>query len=326
MRPGNVTGLAEDGRAAPAALREDPGGHQMRRVRAAVAGLCAAVLAGCGPAGHVIPGVPPAGSYYLSLGDSLAQGVQADPFGHVGDTDHGYADQFYGMIHPTHRHMRLVKLGCPGETTRSMIRGRHCPYPAGSQLAQAVAFLHDHRGRVSLITLDIGANDRRSCFTDPVHTVVPPCATGPDAPTAANLALILRRLRAAAGPRTVVIGMTYYAPEVPEWRYGPAGRVRARFSAQLSLAFDAELARVYRAAGDRVADVAGMFATDDFTGRVPVPGVGMMPRNVAAICRWTWTCARPPRGPNKHPDEAGYRAIARAFLGAYDGSAQPAGT
>jgi lysophospholipase L1-like esterase len=297
-------------------------GRQPRRLRAAAAAvLCAAVLAACGSAGQIIPVVPAASSYYLSLGDSLAQGVQADPFGHVGDTDHGYADQFYGMIHPGHRNLRLVKLGCPGETTRSMIRGRHCPYPAGSQLAQAVQFLHDHPGRVSLITLDIGANDRRSCFTDPVHVPVLPCSTGAAAPTAANLALILARLRAAAGSRTLIIGMTYYAPELPEWRYGPGGRVRARASAQLSLAFDAELARVYRAAGDRVADVAGAFATADFTGRVPVPGVGPMPPNVAAICRWTWTCARPPRGPNKHPDEAGYHRIARAFLAAYGASA-----
>jgi lysophospholipase L1-like esterase len=290
----------------------------MRCLRAAAAGLCAAVLAGCASAGPATtPVVAPAGSYYLSLGDSLAQGVQADPFGHVGDTDHGYADQFYGMIHPGRRNLRLVKLGCPGETTGSMIRGGHCPYPAGSQLAQAVAFLRDHPGRVSVITLDIGANDRRSCFTDPVHVPVPPCSTGPAAPTAANLALILARLRAAAGPRTVIIGMTYYAPELPEWRYGPAGRMRAHVSERLSLAFDAELALVYRAAGDRVADVAGAFATADFTGRVPVPGVGMMPPNVAAICRWTWICAPRPRGPNKHPDEAGYRAIARAFLAAY---------
>ena len=52
-------------------------------------------------------------------------------------------------------------------------------------------------------------------------------------------------------------------------------------------------------------------------GPQPVAGVGLMPPNVAAICHWTWTCAHPPRGPNKHPDEAGYRAIARAFLAAY---------
>jgi hypothetical protein len=46
----------------------------------------------------------------------------------------------------------------------------------------------------------------------------------------------------------------------------------------------------------------------------------MMPPNVAAICRWTRVCARPPRGPNKHPDEAGYTVIARAFLAAYRAS------
>lgn len=289
----------------------------MRRVRAAVTGLGAAILAALAGCGSASPIVPHAQSYYLSLGDSLAQGVQADPVGHVGDTDHGYVDQFYAMIRRQYRDLGLVKLGCPGETTRSMIIGRHCPYKAGSQLAQAVAFLRDHRGHVPLITIDIGANDRRSCFTDPVSVPVPPCETGPAAPTAGNLALILRRLRAAAGAGTLIIGMTYYAPELPEWRYGPAGRLRARVSAQLTLAFDAELARIYRSAGDRVANVAGAFATADFAGQVPVRGLGLMPPNVAAICRWTWTCARPPRGPNKHPDEAGYTVIAKAFLAAY---------
>jgi lysophospholipase L1-like esterase len=297
---------------------------RMRRLRAAVAILgAAAALAGCGSAGHIIPVTQPAGSYYLSLGDSLAQGVQADPFGHVGDTDRGYADQFYDAIRRDYRELRLVKLGCPGETTRSMIGGRHCPYPAGSQLDQAVAFLRDHRGRVPLVTLDIGANDRRSCFTDPVHGPVPPCSTGPTAPTAANLALILARLRAAAGPRTLIIGMTYYAPELPEWRYGPAGRVRAHVSERLTLAFDARLDEVYRAAGDRVADVAGAFATADSAGLVPVAEVGLVPPNVAAICRWTWTCARRPRGPNKHPNEAGYTVIARTFLAAWRAARAP---
>lgn len=305
----------------------------MRGARAVAAGLCAtalaalATLAGCGSPGTI---VPTSQNYYLSLGDSLAQGVQADPFGHVGDTDRGYVDQFYNMIRRDYRDLGLVKLGCPGETTRTMIRGRHCPYPAGSQLAQAVAFLHDHRGHVPLVTLDIGANDRPSCFTDPVHAAVLPCATAPAGPTTANLALILARLRAAAGPRTLIIGMNLYAPELPEWRYGPGGRVRARASARLTLAFDAELARVYRSAGDGVANVAGAFATSDFTGLVPAGGAGLVPPNVAAICRWTWTCAPPPRGPNKHPNEAGYAVIARAFLAAYrtvtgTGASRPGG-
>ena len=293
----------------------------MRHLRAAAAwlgaGLCAAVLAGCGPSGPSQTAPAPGRSYYLSLGDSLAQGVQADPFGHVGPTEHGYADQFYALIRRHYQDLVLVKLGCSGETTKTMIHGRHCPYPDGSQLAQAVAFLHHHRGHVPLITIDIGANDRRSCFTDPVHATVPHCATGVAAPTAANLAQILTRVRAAAGRTTLIIGMNYYAPELPEWRYGPGGRLRALVSEQLSVAFDDELAAVYRSFGDPVADVTGAFATTDFTDRVLVPRIGRVPVNVANVCRWTWTCARPPRGPNKHPDKAGYGVIARAFLAAY---------
>jgi lysophospholipase L1-like esterase len=296
----------------------------MRRLRPARAALGAAaaitVLAGCGPGGHHGPAgaaAAPAARYYLSLGDSLAQGVQADPLGHSGATSRGYADQLYDVLRRGDRGLRLVKLGCPGETTGTMIRGRHCVYPAGSQLSEAVAVLREHRGHVPLVTLDIGANDAGSCFTDPVHRAVPPCRAGPRPPTMASLRRILARLRAAAGPPTVIIGMTLYAPELPEWRYGPGGRRRARLSEQLTLAFDTRLARVYRSSGARVADVAGAFRTADFTGAVPVPGLGLLPRNVAAICAWTWVCARPPRGPNKHPDEAGYGVIARAYLAAY---------
>jgi hypothetical protein len=62
--------------------------------------------------------------------------------------------------------------------------------------------------------------------------------------------------------------------------------------------------------------VAGAFHSADFARRVTVPHLGRMPRNVAAVCRWTWDCAPPPRGPNKHPNTAGYQQIARAFLAA----------
>lgn len=54
----------------------------------------------------------------------------------------------------------------------------HCDYPTGTQLAEAVAFLHVHRQFVSLITIDFGGNDVAPCvFTDtvdgnPIGTVV----------------------------------------------------------------------------------------------------------------------------------------------------------
>jgi lysophospholipase L1-like esterase len=69
------------------------------------------------------------------------------------------------------RGTRLIKLGCPGETTGTMVRGGLCDYPGAagpsltdSQLAAATSYLAAHPGQVSLITIDIGANDLSSCL------------------------------------------------------------------------------------------------------------------------------------------------------------------
>jgi lysophospholipase L1-like esterase len=287
--------------------------------RLGVTGCVLTVVAGLAGCGAATGGAGAGGArYYLSVGDSLAQGVQPDAAGTSVDTRHGYPDQLYAALRRRDPRLRLVRLGCPGETTGTMISGRHCPYPAGSQLAQAVAFLRAHRGRVTLITIDIGANDAGSCFTLPRPGPVPPCAAGPAPSTAGNLALILSRLRAAAGRRVTIIGMSLYDPELPGWRSGQAGRRAARASARLALAFSAMLTREYRAAGDRVADVSGAFHGADLALSGVAPG--RLPPAVAAVCAWTWTCAPPPRGPNKHPNTAGYAVIARAFL-AVDASA-----
>ena len=101
----------------------------------------------------------PRTTYYVSLGDSLSQGVQPNAAGTSLPTAQGYPNQLYAALRRTHPGLRLVKLGCGGETTTTMINGGICSYPAGSQLATAVGFLRSHRGRISLITIDIGAND-----------------------------------------------------------------------------------------------------------------------------------------------------------------------
>ena len=79
------------------------------------------------------------------------------------ETRDGYPDQVYAALRPSHPTLKLVKLGCPGETTSTMINGGICHYDGGSQLKAAVAFLHAHRGRVLLVTIDIGANDPEHC-------------------------------------------------------------------------------------------------------------------------------------------------------------------
>jgi lysophospholipase L1-like esterase len=253
-------------------------------------------------------------SYYVALGDSLSVGVQPDAAGKSVPTQQGYANQLYAALRLRDPSLRLVKLGCSGETTHTMIDGGICSYPAGSQLAEAASFLRAHRGRVSLITIDIGANDPDSCVTQPSLDAIVSCVSKSFPDTVTNLTKIMRTIRAAAGSGVRIIGMNYYVPALSEWRNGFLGEQLARLSERLVVAYNNLLAGVYRQFGVSVANVFGAFHSGDFTDQVRVPGIGTVPRNVAAICLWTWECAPAPRGPNEHARPVGYGVIALAFL------------
>ena len=83
--------------------------------------------------------------YYLSLGTSLAAGVQADPVtGESVVTDVSYPSELAEIISQDIPKLCHINLGCPGETAESFIYGGKCDYPHGSQLDQAVRFLHAH--------------------------------------------------------------------------------------------------------------------------------------------------------------------------------------
>ena len=256
---------------------------------------------------------PPA-SYYLALGDSLAQGVQPNAAGVSVMTPDGYPDLVYAALRPSRPGLKLVKLGCPGETTVSMINGGICRYPGGSQLAAAVAFLQAHRGRVLLVTLDIGANDPEECGGEVGLTQLAKCAVEDIPAAVSHLGTITARLKAAAGPGVRIVGMNYYLPALAEWRSGLPGHVVAWTAEKLAAAYNNALGRVYTSSGIRVANVFGAFETADFTR----PAGSDVPRNVARLCQWTWQCAAPPRGPNQHANQAGYQVIARTFLQAAD--------
>jgi hypothetical protein len=79
---------------------------------------------------------------------------------------------------------------------------------------------------------------------------------------------------------------------------------------KLAATYNRLLTQVYAQSGVRVANVFGAFETADFTRAAGAD----VPRNVALVCQWTWQCAAPPRGPNQHANQAGYRVIARTFL------------
>jgi lysophospholipase L1-like esterase len=285
------------------------------RAALAVAVAVVATISACsGPAAsHAVP--HPA-TYYLALGDSLSQGVQPDAAGTSVETGQGYPDQLYAMLRPSQPTLRLVKLGCPGETTATMIHGGICRYRGGSQLAVAVAFLRAHRGHVTLVTIDIGANDPEECGNWASLTTIERCV-GTEFPTAvSNLDIILARLRAAAGPTVRIVGMSYYLPSLAQWRTGLPGQAVAWLSERLAADYNDLLDHAYAQSDIRVANVFGAFQTSDFGNTQAVTGVGTVPRNVALICQWTWECAAPPRGPNQHANRTGYGVIARAFFSA----------
>ena len=249
--------------------------------------------------------------YYVSLGDSLAAGTNATEVGQA-FTDFGYADQLHAALATNKRALKLVKLGCPGESSVSLRFGSQLPtvvdscgspqdyknlYRKGTQLADAVKFLKAHKGEVALVTINIGAGDinRYDEQGNLVSCVFEP--TGCDVQAARltqNLTAILEELEKATRGDVPVVGMTYYDTFAPLCVAEPS----LLFVCSRVDALNAQLAAVYEAAGVPVADVAGAFANND------------LPSAAANICAWTWFCSHG----DQHPNVTGYGVIARAFL------------
>jgi lysophospholipase L1-like esterase len=264
--------------------------------------------------------------YYLSLGDSLAQGMQPNSAGLTLDTDQGYADQLYATEKAKIPGLKLVKLGCGGETTGSFLTGRGnagdalllgCKPAGGSQMVAAERFLraHDHHGEVALVTLDIGANDIDGCATE--GAIDTSCVSRGAEQISTNLPIIMRRLRRAAAPGTPLAAMTLYDPFL-ELYLTPGGQAEAIASVRYARNVNEGLARLYRAAGFRVARVDLAFSTYNTSKKTSLAGQpAPVPVAVAQVCKLTWICAPPPIGPNIHANQAGYGVIARAFASAF---------
>jgi lysophospholipase L1-like esterase len=248
-------------------------------------------------------------SYYLSVGDSIAQGFQPIGGPHTNSAaagyNQGYPDQLLKLARDGGGdQLRLIKLGCGGESTATMIANSRCPddYDTGSQLGDAVAFLDAHPGEVAFITITFGANDffidcrgDVSCFITQVST---------------NLPFILDTLRDHVGPEVPIVGMNYYSPDVVQWFADPAAGEAA--AANL-VAFNNFLESLYAGANVPVADVESAFAVTDFTTLVELKGVGPVPLSVYNACTLTWICTDPPLGPDVHPNKDGHAVIAEAF-------------
>ena len=232
-------------------------------------------------------------SYYLALGDSIAYGFQPDKADGAPPSafDTGYVDVFAARLRKLAPKIQVVNYGCPGETTVTFTRGG-CPWLAegqklhdafrGSQLKAALSALRAHSGQVSPITLTLWGND-----------LAPLSEKGEGAARAiASVALrltsILQRLRAAA-PTAEIIVTGAWNPEVDQLKKAEP----------LYRTLDAAIARAAATARARVAKMFAVFNP---------PGTVRAQR--ARLCALTFLCSKG----DVHPTNAGYRAMADAFM------------
>jgi lysophospholipase L1-like esterase len=244
-------------------------------------------------------GQPPVGRpLYLALGDSVAAGVGAsDP------AATGYVPVLYDLLRdepsclllgrPGCRSLALDNLAVGGATSTTLLTG---------QLPTALEELRAHNGDrnprndVLVVTIDIGGND--------VFGVVSSCTAGPTPQCLAlvqarlasfdeNFSQILSRLRAAAGPDTVIVAMTYYNPLGSCFRAGLAPLADVVLEGGPGLeGLNDRIRRISAANGVLVVDTYGLLGPGDLVG-----GTDCL-----------------------HPNDAGHQKIAEAFAAVLAGA------
>jgi lysophospholipase L1-like esterase len=284
-----------------------------------VAGLAlSAVGALSGPASAA-----PRTVYYLAIGASESLGVEpvaAHPPGRP--TDQGYADDLLATERARWPGLSLVQVGCAGQTAVVAVNGGgKCPYPEGSQLGAALAFLRTNPGATVLVTVDLGFNDIRVCLAH--RRVDRGCLDSALDAIGRVLPGALAQLRAAGGPAMQIVGLEHNDPFLAEELDGPAGQAFAAASKTAVDQLNQTLAGIYTAAGAAVADVPRAFDLGD-QRPVHLTGVGTVPAEVAELCELSWACTNGPFEHNVHPNPDGYQAIAGAVAAAVDQSANAA--
>lgn len=250
---------------------------------------------------------------YLALGDSLAFGYQRAKFESLYPNenpaafDTGYVDDIVAALRLRYPPLQVVNDGCPGETTESFIRGPceyqlsfplHHPYAAGpdsSQLADALAFLGEHRNFVNPITIDIGANDvlgvagacslRLTCVSEHASALI--------AHLSANLTLILTDVRQAAPhAKIAVLGL-----------YDPFGEAALPGSNEITALVNETMAQTAAGAGALFVDPQPAFNP---------PGA----EEEATICALTNMCSagKVVLTGDIHPTDRGYAVLASLIL------------
>ena len=252
---------------------------------------------------------------YLDIGASVSVGVQPTPRDPRGQpTNQGYSNRLISLEATKNITMKLTEIGCPGESIASMIHGPDPCYVApDTQLSDALVFLHKHHDASTLVTVDLGFNTLDVCLRGRDIDLI--CVTPQLALLRQQLSQVMRALINAAGSRVVFVGLGHYNPYLTKSTKEGAAEVFAGNSVAAMRRMNQSLSQVYGSFNVRMANISGAFHEDD-TRVVRISKKEVTTANVQYECRFTWMCAPKPFGPNIHPTNAGYQAIARAISAA----------
>lgn len=253
---------------------------------------------------------PGSEKYVLALGDSWTAGTQptgpqtvlgGSPDLEVNRSGEGYADQIVSQLNDEGKKVKLVNLACYHETTAQMIEGGGlCSYPHGSQLDEAVQFLHAHGEHVRAVVMTMSLNDGADCALLDTS-----CFESRLATASTNLATILAALRAEDADVPIAMP-NYNNPLLVLWFQSPA---LAAYTNTLFASLSAMLATTSAPYDVTPVDTLSLFHTFDFT-----LGPGGIPVNVGMVCTYSWMCT----WNDAHLNAAGYGLVAeevRAALG-----------
>lgn len=266
----------------------------------------------------------PKATYFVSLGDSWAQGVQPiGPDQKDVATNKGFNDVLYAKLRKTHPGLIHVKLGCGGATTGSMINGtKPCaeklPYAskskATSQLTYASKFLKRNRARIAYVTVIIGGNDVAPCASKPGDELVACVGKGLEE-IKKNISVISKKVRTGAGKKAVIIGSTYADVVLGQYVKSDNGKSIAAVSVdifrdQINPTLKKGYAKQKIGFVDATAGFGGYIPFDQTTTLAPY---GEIPQAVANICTLGWYCDERST-PDIHLKPKGYAKLAGLFL------------
>lgn len=257
---------------------------------------------------------------YVSLGDSLAWSYTKTATGEVAKSANGYTELVAAKARKSKRYGRRLsvkRFACPGESTASYLGTATNPASSllncgfkKSQHADSIAYIKKNRKRLGFITLSIGANNFTPCSKGASVDIA--CVQRGNEALDRDLPKIYRALRKAAGKKVPIVVNNVYDPYLALYLQGADYRELALLTVDLTRQVSQKIATQAAKQKFKVADVLAAFKVGETTKTTTVNGLPI-PVAVAQNCVYTLMCQPAPVGPDIHPTDAGYAAIATAF-------------